>query len=51
MGCLESQGFHAYFWTDDQLEISPRCDTGEPVYNVTNLAKRQSTKTSSYSSY
>ena len=34
---LNQHGFHVYYWTDEKLDITLRCDIGKPVYNVTNL--------------
>jgi hypothetical protein len=31
--------FHVYFWTDDTLPITIRCDIGETRYEVKNLRK------------
>lgn len=33
------RGFHVYFWTDDKLPITIRCDIGETRYEVKNLRK------------
>ena len=33
------RGFHVYFWTDDALPITLRCDIGETRYEVKNLRK------------
>jgi hypothetical protein len=42
---LNPHGFHVYFWTDDKLEVTLRCDIGNTVYNVTNLRKAAVDKT------
>jgi hypothetical protein len=42
---LNSHGFHVYFWTDDKLEVTLRCDIGNTIYNVTNLRKAAVDKT------
>jgi hypothetical protein len=33
------RGFHVYFWTDDTLLITVRCDIGETRYEVRNFRK------------
>jgi len=33
------RGFHVYFWTDETLPITVRCDIGETRYEAKNLRK------------
>jgi hypothetical protein len=31
------RGFHVYYWTDDKLAITLRCEIGSTLYEVKNL--------------
>jgi hypothetical protein len=37
------RGFHVYYWTDDKLAITLRCEIGETIYEVKNLRNAPAT--------
>ncbi len=39
------RGFHVYWWTDDKLQITLRCEIGETIYEVKNLRNAPFTHT------